>query len=514
MTTDVILYVHSCLVCNKNKKPKTKPRAGLGSYRTGAQMERVHMDMLGPFSESEDGNKYILLMVDQFPKWVEIHAVPDQTADHTAKIAVDQFFSWFGSPLQIHTDQGKNFNENVMKALCDLYCISKTRTTPYQPCLNGQVERYNHLLLQLIHCYQRAQEKTWDRDLQLLAWAIRGMTNCSTGFSANMLMLGMEVLQPVDVLFGSALMDTNSGDVVGYVKHLWNTLREVHALATHKLRAQMQYQKHVYDLHLEEKHYDVGDLVFQLNSATKTRDSKKLNPVWVGPLLVTEVLSPVLYRVQDCKKEYVLHHDWLKCCEDHTIPMWLHKMCHNLMALDTTIGYDETEQEADTNPPNDLQVPGPVASVHSEFPTPEGPEGTSEDSPSPTNEVQISSQKVSAPLEEPITQSIEEQSTFHPSTDEDRVCPDPTVQIQNGYDLWETTDEDLGLATLFSESPPTVHIYAKKKDPSREVRPQRPKRVYTPMESVSRTGTVQTSVSSPGVLILRTVKGEGGNENL
>ena len=154
MSTNIQLYIRSCPICNKNKKPKAKPKASLGSFQAGSRMEGVHMDMLGPFPESEDGNKYILLMVDQFSKWVEIHGVPDQTADRTAIVAVDKFFTQFGSPVQIHTDQGKNFDGNVMNALCDLYCITKTRTTPHRPCSNGQVERYNCLLLQLIHCYQ------------------------------------------------------------------------------------------------------------------------------------------------------------------------------------------------------------------------------------------------------------------------------------------------------------------------------------------------------------------------
>ena len=100
-------------------------------FRAGAGMERVHMDMLSPFPPSEQGNKYILVMVDQFTKWVEIHALPDITAVQTAKCAVDQFFSRFGTPLQIHTDQGGNFDGNVMKALCHLYRIAKTQTTPY-----------------------------------------------------------------------------------------------------------------------------------------------------------------------------------------------------------------------------------------------------------------------------------------------------------------------------------------------------------------------------------------------
>ena len=175
MQHDVIEYVHTCSTCSKNKKANVKPKAGLGCFHAGAHMERVHMDMLGPFPSSVWGNKYILIMVDQFSKWVEIHALPDISAEQTARCAIDQFFSRFGTPLQIHTDQGKNFDGNIMKALCDLYRITKTQTTPYRPCSNGQVERYKRLLLQLICCFLRAKDKTWDQDLQLLAGAIQAM---------------------------------------------------------------------------------------------------------------------------------------------------------------------------------------------------------------------------------------------------------------------------------------------------------------------------------------------------
>ena len=181
-------------------------------------MECVHMDILGPFPPSQSGNHYILLMIDQFMKWVKIHAIPEQTAERTARIAIDQFFMRFGTPLQIHTNQGKNFYGQVMKALCHLYHVAKTRTTPYHPSGNGQAECYNRLLLQMIRCFRRACEKTWDEDLQLLAGAIQAMKNHSTGFSANMLMLGSETTQPIDVLFGSALRKEEDTDPADYVK--------------------------------------------------------------------------------------------------------------------------------------------------------------------------------------------------------------------------------------------------------------------------------------------------------
>ena len=294
LSTDVGIYVCSCPTCNKNKKSTIKPKARLGSFRAEAPMERVHMDILGPFPPSESGNWYILLMVDQFTKWVEIHAIPDQTAVCTARIAVYNF-SQFGTPLQIHTDQGKNFDGHVMNALCSLYRITKTRTTPYRPSSNGQAERYNRLLLQLSRCFQWAREKTWDEDLQLLAGAIRAMKNRATGFSANMLMLGHEVIQPIDVLFGAALKGESAEEPGPYLKHLRESLREIHSMAASKLRSQMQYQKCTYDLRLQEHHYEVGDFMFRHRDACKVGSSKKLNSIWMGPLVVVEVINPVLY---------------------------------------------------------------------------------------------------------------------------------------------------------------------------------------------------------------------------
>ena len=142
---------------------------------------RVHLDKMGSLPESDRGNKYIMVMVDQFSRWVEIQPLPEISAETMAWTAINHFFSRFGYPLQIHTDQGNNFDGNLFKAMCDLLRITKTRTTPYRPCSNGQVERYNQLLLQLICCYISTRQAPWDEDLQLLAGAIRGMKNHVTG---------------------------------------------------------------------------------------------------------------------------------------------------------------------------------------------------------------------------------------------------------------------------------------------------------------------------------------------
>ena len=147
-----------------------------------------------------------------------------------------------------------------------------------------------------------------------------------------------------------------------YLTRLRKTLQEVHQLARENLRSSLCYQKRTYDLKLQQNHYEVGDLVYRLNQVTKKGECRKLKPIWVGPLIVTEVITPVLLRVRSRKKEQVLHHDKLKICEDRAIPMWMRRLRHQILDLDTTIAYDEAEQE-DGSAQNGPKVDGNTDSL-------------------------------------------------------------------------------------------------------------------------------------------------------
>ena len=150
--TDCEEFVRTCASCNRNKKPKQYKRAGLGQFHAGSPMERVHVDVIGPISKSSQGNTVILIVIDQFTKWVECFALPDQCTERVAKTLVDEYFSRMGCPLELHTDQGSNFTSQLFTGVCELLQINKTRTTPYRLQRNGQMERLNRLILQMIRC--------------------------------------------------------------------------------------------------------------------------------------------------------------------------------------------------------------------------------------------------------------------------------------------------------------------------------------------------------------------------
>ena len=62
----------------------------------------------------------LLVMVNQFTRWVECIPLPSQTAEITATAAFNDFFSRFGCPFQIFTDQGRNFESKLFRAVCEL----------------------------------------------------------------------------------------------------------------------------------------------------------------------------------------------------------------------------------------------------------------------------------------------------------------------------------------------------------------------------------------------------------
>ena len=322
MGRDIENYVSTCELCNQNKKTTRKGRCPLTSYHAGAPMERVHIDFLGPLTKTKRGNEHILMIVDQFTKWVEVIPLPSQTAEETARAAVNSFFSRFGVPFQLFSDQGKNFESKLFAALCEVLQIHKARTTSYRPASNGQAERFNRTLMDAVRCFVGKKQDNWDEFLPQLAGALRSTVNRSTGFTPNQLMLGREVNIPANLMFSSST-PVATMEVHHYVSELVQNLQQVHELARTELKQSQKRMKKNYDLRILERSYEVGDRIYLLDCAAVKGKSKKLCPPWKGPGIITKKLTPYLFRIQLRNKVMVVNHDRLKPCRDRQVPAWV-----------------------------------------------------------------------------------------------------------------------------------------------------------------------------------------------
>ena len=258
MNEAVRLFIANCVICGARKRPTSKPRAPLGEYNVGHPMDRIAIDIMGPLPVSDNGNRYVMVVGDTFTKWIEAYAIPDQTAETVAEKLVNEFISRFGTPLELHSDQGRTFESNLFQDVCKLLGITKTRTTPYHPSSNGMIERFNLTLANMISSFVDKNQKDWDKNLPLLTAGYRSSTHETIGFSPNFLMLGREVRTPLEFSLDIDPIDEEPSDIGGYANRMAKTMKQSWKLARDNIGRSTSRQKRNYDLRTSVNNYEVA----------------------------------------------------------------------------------------------------------------------------------------------------------------------------------------------------------------------------------------------------------------
>ena len=146
--------------------------------------------------------------------------------------------------------QGTNFESKVMAGISKLLDIEKTRTTPLRPQSDGQAERYNRTLVEMLRGKLKPDQKDWDLQLPTCMMAYRSSVHASTGFKKK---LAWKLFQP-------------------------------------------------------------GNSIWLHNISPRKGRNPKLDNPWEGPFLVTASSSDVVYRIQKTprSKPKRVHVDRLK----------------------------------------------------------------------------------------------------------------------------------------------------------------------------------------------------------
>ena len=195
-----------------------------------------------------------------------------QTALATAKLLWNNFILHYGFPEKIITNQGRNFESELIGHLCQLAGVQKLRTSPYHPQTNGQCERFNGTLLNMLGTLTPEQKKDWKSHVPALVHAYNCTRNTATGFSPYFLLIGREPRLPVDVEFGLQRGgQKGSPGESNYISQLKKRLQFAYRKA--KCMAQKQQARHrgLYNLRCRGATLSVGDLVLVKQTAWKGR---------------------------------------------------------------------------------------------------------------------------------------------------------------------------------------------------------------------------------------------------
>lgn len=294
MSQDVKLVCASCEVCGRRGKPTGRKNARMQSYCPGAPFERLLIDTLGPLPTTTSGNRYIVGVVDAFTKWPEAYAVPDIKAETVAKGLVANVISRFGVPRALHSDQGTSFENDVFQDVCRILGAQKTRTTPMRPQSNGQIERFNRTLTDMLAKMGEGKQDNWDENLPVALLAYRATEHVATGFSPAFMVLGRDLTLPVQLRVG---MSPGNEPATTFGRKLREQLDRAHEAARQHLRGKLQSAKKRYDVQGKEPQFQVGDQVWYHWPRRKVGLCPKLQSPWVGPCRVVKKLSDVVFRI-------------------------------------------------------------------------------------------------------------------------------------------------------------------------------------------------------------------------
>ena len=305
MAENIKHYVQSKCRCIVSKKPNVPERAPLTPIEAQYPFQMISID----YTELEKckGNyRYGLVVIDHFTRFCQFYATRNKSARAAADKLFNEFVLQFGLPERIHHDQGREFNNKLFTELHRFTGIKSSNTTPYHPMGDGQVERQNRTLGNMLKSLSQNEKKDWKKHLAKLAFACNSTVNKSTGFSPHFLMFGREAKLPIDLVFQEVGIET--GEVQSHEKFAkeWeDSMKKAYEIAKSNIRKSAGYNKRYYDRKARTVEIKVGDLVLVRNLRERGgRGTGKLRNYWEEKIFkVTEVKENVpVYTVKNVKK--------------------------------------------------------------------------------------------------------------------------------------------------------------------------------------------------------------------
>ena len=212
------------------------------------------------------------------------------------------------------TDQGRNFESTLIKEICKILGITKTRTTPYHPQSDGMIERFNRTVLNMLSAVVSDDEYNWDLHLPTLMLAYRTSRHETTGATPFSLVYGQEAKLPEDILFNLPTAEEVTTSH-GYAEALKERIQQAYQRVRDHSAVEQRKQKANYDQLAQASTFETGGLVWLHCPAVPRGKSPKFHRPWQGPFKVVKKIGSVVYRIQhlqNTRKRLVVHSNRLK----------------------------------------------------------------------------------------------------------------------------------------------------------------------------------------------------------
>ncbi|KAL0556754.1 hypothetical protein IC582_005270 [Cucumis melo] len=343
MKREVAEFVSRCLVCQQVKAPRQKPAGLLQPLSIPEwKWENVSMDFITGLPRTLRGFTVIWVVVDRLTK--SAHFVPGKstyTASKWAQLYMSEIVRLHGVPVSIVSDRDARFTSKFWKGLQTAMGTRLDFSTAFHPQTDGQTERLNQVLEDMLRACALEFPGSWDSHLHLMEFAYNNSYQATIGMA------------PFEALYGKCCRSPVCWGEVGEQRLMGPELVQSTNEAIQKIRSRMHTaqsrQKSYADVRRKDLKFEVGDKVFlkvaPMRGVLRFERRGKLSPRFVGPFEILERIGPVAYRLALPPSLSTVHDVFHVSMLRKYVPDPSHVVDYEPLEIDENLSYTEQPVE-------------------------------------------------------------------------------------------------------------------------------------------------------------------------
>ncbi|MCO5606926.1 hypothetical protein L7F22_061117 [Adiantum nelumboides] len=195
-------FVKRCDECQRTKTPRGRDDMPLRPMMGARAFSKWGINFVGPIAPPayKSHAQYIIVAIDYLTKWVEAKATTKNDAKTTAQFLYENIFTRYGLSIEIVSDRGSHFINEVIENLLDEFVVIHWKSAPYHPQANGQAESTNKILVTVLTKIVNESRADWDQKLHSALWAYRVAYKTSIGTTPFNMVYGIQAILPLEFL--------------------------------------------------------------------------------------------------------------------------------------------------------------------------------------------------------------------------------------------------------------------------------------------------------------------------
>ena len=300
MMSYTVSHLEACHVCQRKRPCPPPQKFYQADMRLGSPNYKVSLDLVGPLMPSgAHGDRYILTILDNFTRFFTAVPIPNKEAATVAKAFSEHYIAIYGCPVQVLTDNGREFNNGLLKEVLEILEIQHTFAPPYAPRGN-RVERWHRTLTHVLKALISMDKSDWADVLPWACFCLNTSVCKTTGATPFSLQFGREANVPLELVAG--LPPETVRCSTGFAHDLDERLRMLYEKARRNIKLAFRRAARIYSSHYEGRTFEVKDKVWYYCPARKVQEKREVGRKffggWVGPFQVEKKISDILYMIK------------------------------------------------------------------------------------------------------------------------------------------------------------------------------------------------------------------------